>query len=94
VLHHIAVGARLEQPAGKDAVPFIVAGFLHVGLNECAGFRRAFPRGGLFAGAQPDDDGAHAQRLPRFHGEIAGEPVALVEEADDGDALRHGRAGQ
>jgi hypothetical protein len=29
MLNNVAVGPFLEQPAGKDAVPFVIALFLH-----------------------------------------------------------------
>ncbi|WP_371262860.1 hypothetical protein [Sphingomonas sp. OV641] len=50
------------------------------------------PRGGTLAGAQTHHRVPHTQRLPRLHGEIAADAVALVEQADHGAALRHGRA--
>ncbi|MET0361616.1 MAG: hypothetical protein ABW048_07685 [Sphingobium sp.] len=52
------------------------------------------PRGGLFAGAQTHDRGADAQGLSRLHRQVAGQAVALVEEADDSDPLAHGCAGE
>lgn len=94
MLHHVAVGPFLEQPAGKVAAPFIVGGAAHVELHESAGFLHIFPGGGGFAGLQPDDRIAHAQRIARFHGEVGGDAVALVEQADPRHALRHRRAGQ
>jgi len=51
VLDHIAIGPFAEDPARKDAVPFVVALILHRQLDEGAGFGRILPRRGLFAGA-------------------------------------------
>jgi len=93
MLHDIAVGPVAEQPAGKDAAPLIVRAAAHVELNESAGFRDIFPRRGGLAGLQADDCIAHAQRFARLHGQVAGQAVALVEQADDGGALGHGGAG-
>jgi hypothetical protein len=94
MLHHIAVGPFAEQPAGKGAPPFSIRAAAYVELNESAGFLHIFPRGGRFAGLEPHDRIAYAQRLARLHLKIAGEAVALVEQAHHRDPLRHGRAGQ
>ncbi|HWK37151.1 MAG TPA: hypothetical protein VNR91_12910 [Sphingomonas sp.] len=48
-----------------------------------------FPWGGHLASAQPHDRIANANRLPRPHRQVAAGAVALVEEADHRDALRH-----
>jgi hypothetical protein len=92
VLDDIAFRPLLEHPAGKGAPPFIVGGAAHVELNEGARLRRIFPRRGLLTGLEANDGVAHAQRLARLHGQVAGDAVTLVEEADHGDALRHRRA--
>lgn len=93
VLDHVALGALLEQPARKDAIPFVVALVLHRQLHEGAGFGRILPRRGLFARAQPHDRTADARGLARLHLELADEAVALVEQAEHRDALVHrGRA--
>ncbi|HET7708852.1 MAG TPA: hypothetical protein VFK50_04865 [Sphingomicrobium sp.] len=47
------------------------------------------PRRTGFAGAQADDRILVANRLPRPQGQVANDPVALVEQADDGDPLGH-----
>lgn len=94
MLHGIAVWPFLEQPAGKDAVPFIVAGFLNLELDKGASLRRVFPWGCLFAGAQANDSGADSQGLPWFHRKIAGQAVAFIEQADDRHAFGHWCAGQ
>jgi len=64
----------------------------HVELDEGAGQLVLLPRRGMFAGTQPHDRIADAHRLPRLQRQVAADAVALVEQADDGDALRHRRA--
>jgi len=93
MLDHIAVGPLAENPARKDAAPFVVALVLHGELDESAGFGRVFPRRGHLARAHPHDRAADAHRFAGLHLELADQPVALVEQADHGDALGHrGRA--
>jgi len=94
VLDDIAVGPFAEQPAGKGAPPFAVGAAAHVELHEGAGFLHIFPGRGGFARLQADDGVADAQRFARLHAEVAGQAVALVEQADDGGALGHRGAGQ
>lgn len=89
MLDHVAIGPLAENPPRKDAAPLVVALILHGELKEGAGFGRVFPRRRLFASAQPDDRAADAQRFAGLHFEFADQPVALVEQADDGDALGH-----
>lgn len=92
--HDIAIRSLLEEPAGKDAVPLIVAAFLHVELYEGAGFAHIFPWRRRLAGTQPHNGIAHAQRFAGFHFQLTGNAVALVEQAQHGFPLRHRRAGQ
>ncbi|PNQ03218.1 hypothetical protein A8G00_12425 [Sphingobium sp. SA916] len=94
MLHDIAVGPFPEQPAGKVAAPFIVGGAAHVELNEGAGFLHIFPGRRGFAGLQPNNGIAHAQRFARFHRQVGGDAVALVEQADHRHPLVHRRAGE
>ncbi|KKW93132.1 hypothetical protein YP76_05875 [Sphingobium chungbukense] len=94
MLDHIAVRPFPEQPAGKVAAPFIVGGAAHVELHEGAGFLNIFPGGGGFAGLEPDDGVAHAQRFAGLHLEVGGDAVALVEQADHRDPLVHRCTGQ
>jgi hypothetical protein len=89
VLDHVAFGPLAENPARKDAIPFVVALILHRQLDEGAGFGRVFPRRGLLAGAQADDRTAHARRIARLHLQLADQPVALVEQAEHRDAFGH-----
>jgi len=90
----VTIRPFLEEPAGKDAVPFIVPAFLHIELHESARFLLGFPWGRRLAGAQAHDGIAYAQRFAGLHLELAGEAIALVEQAEHGLALRHRRAGQ
>jgi hypothetical protein len=91
MLDHVAVGPLPENPARKDAAPFVVALVLHRQLDESPRFGRVFPRRGHFARAHPHDRAADAHRRAGLHLEFANQPVALVEQADDGDALGHRR---
>ncbi|GAA0668631.1 hypothetical protein GCM10009102_18690 [Sphingomonas insulae] len=64
----------------------------HVELHEGAGQLVLFPWCGMFAGPQTDDRIADPHCLTRFQRHIATDTVALVEQADDRDPLRHRRA--
>ncbi len=66
MLDDIALGPFLEQPAGKYAVPLVVAIFEHEELHERAGFLRHFPLRGALAGAQADNGAADAHALSRL----------------------------
>jgi hypothetical protein len=93
MLDHVALRAFLEDPARKDAIPFVVALVLHRQLHEGAGLGRILPRRGLFAGAQAHDRAADPRGLAGLHLQIADEAVALVEQPEHRDALVHrGRA--
>jgi hypothetical protein len=94
MLHDIAVGPFAEQPAGKIAPPFAVGTASHIQLHEGPGFLHIFPWRAGFAGLKPHDRVAHPQRFARFHRQVAGQAVALVEQADHCRALCHRRAGQ
>ncbi|KQN06574.1 hypothetical protein ASE85_19830 [Sphingobium sp. Leaf26] len=89
MLHDITVGPFAEQPAGKIAPPLAIGAAAHVQLHEGAGFLHIFPWRAGFARLQPDDRIAHAQRFARLHRQIAGQAVALVQQADDGAPLGH-----
>ncbi len=80
----------LVQPARKDPPPATV-GLLDVKLDERAGQPLILPRRGGFAGAQPHDRIAHADRLTRLQGDVANDAVALVEQPEHGDPLGHRR---
>jgi len=56
-------------------------------LDESAGLRRVLPRRGALAGGELDDDVVDPDRFARLELEVAGQVVALVEQAERGDAL-------
>jgi hypothetical protein len=62
---------------------------MHVDLYECARQLLGLPRRGLFAGAQAHDHILPADRLAGPQRDVLDDPVALVEDAEHGDALRH-----
>jgi hypothetical protein len=64
---------------------------LDVHLHEGAGQLFLLPRRARFAGAQADRDILHPHRLPRLQRQVADDAVALVEQAEDRDPLRHRR---
>jgi hypothetical protein len=78
------------DPAGERSPPLVVAA-LDVELDERSGELLALPRRGGFAGAKTNDRVPHPDRLPRPHRQVADDPVALVEQADDRDPLGHWR---
>jgi hypothetical protein len=67
----------------------MLIGLLNVDLDEGAGQLLLFPRRGRFAGAQADDHVLPPRRLSGVKGDILHDAVALVEDADHRDALRH-----
>ena len=78
----------LVQPARENAVPRLV-GLQHIDLDERARELLFFPWSRRFAGPKPDDDVLPAHRLPRMKSHVLYQAVALVENADDRDTLRH-----
>jgi len=80
----------LVEPARKDPAELPVRA-AHVELHEGAGQLLDLPRRGRLAGAQPHDHVADAHRLAGPQGQVAPEAVALVEQADHRDPLRHRR---
>lgn len=66
-------------------------GPLPVDLDECTGQLLRFPRRTGFACAQPYGDILYPHRLAGPEGEVADDPVALVEQTQHGNALGHGR---
>lgn len=61
-------------------------------LDKGALFGGQFPRCRSLARPQADDRASDADRLARPEFKVAGETVALVEEAERGDAFRHRRS--
>jgi hypothetical protein len=90
VEHDVERRPLLVEPAGEGATPVLVR-TLDVELDEGAGELIRLPRRGFLARAQPHDDIAGADRLAGAQGHVAADAVALVEDAENGDALRHRR---
>ena len=67
----------------------LILGIAHIELDEGPGQLLGLPGRGRFAGAQPDDGVADPDCLAGPHGQIARQAVALVEEAEHRDPLRH-----
>jgi len=88
---HVEAGRVLEQPAREDLVPgqrlVDRCAFLDEYLHEGAGFHRSLPRKRAFAGRQLDQHIAHAFGLANLDDKILGLVVALVEQAQRGDAV-------
>jgi hypothetical protein len=80
----------LVEPAREDTAPALV-GALDVDLDEGAGQFLRFPRGRRLARAQPYDDVLPARRLAGMKHDVLDDAVALVEDAEHRDSLRHRR---
>ena len=89
MLDHVERRRFLVDPAGEDPPPAFVR-LLHVELKESTGQSLIFPWSGGFAGAKANDGIADPHGLAGPHREVADDSVALVEEADDCDTVRHG----
>jgi hypothetical protein len=94
VLDDVERGSLRVEPAREGSAP-LALGIAHVELDEGSGELLDLPRGGGLAGPQAYDRVADADRLARLHRKVAGDAVALVEEAEHGDPLGHrSRAGR
>jgi hypothetical protein len=80
----------LVEPARKDSAPLLVRA-LDIDLHKRARQFLYFPRRGRFAGAQAHDQVLPASRLAGMQRDILHNAVALVENAENRNALRHGR---
>jgi hypothetical protein len=78
----------LVQPPGKCARPFAIRP-LNVDLDKGAGQFLRLPRRRRFTGAQPHRNILPARRLAGMKCDVADDPVALVEDGEDRDALSH-----
>jgi hypothetical protein len=91
VLDDVERRTFLVKPAGEHALELSLW-IADVELQEGAGELLLLPGRGGLAGAQTHDRIFDAERLPRLHRQVARDAVALVQEADDGDALGHRRS--
>jgi hypothetical protein len=69
----------------------VPVGLLHVELHERAGELLLLPRRGGLASPQANDHVLPAHRLARVKRDILDDAVALVEDAEHRDPLRHRR---
>jgi hypothetical protein len=80
----------LVQPTREDSSPTLVAP-LHIDLHECAGQLLLLPGGRGLAGAKANDDILPSRRLTGMKRDILDDAVALVENPENRDTLRHRR---
>jgi hypothetical protein len=81
----------LVEPAGEDPPEILGSGIADVDLNEGAGQLLHLPGRRRLAGTQPHDDVAGPHRLPWVEREFAHLAIALVEQPQHRDPLRHRR---
>jgi hypothetical protein len=80
----------LVEPAREDAGPALVR-LLDIDLDEGAGQLFVFPRRGRLARPQAHDHVLPADRLAGMQRNRLNDAIALVEQAQNRDALRHRR---
>ena len=90
MLDDVERGRLLVKPSREYALPLPV-GALHVELDEGSGQPLALPRRSRFAGPQPHDSVSHMHRLSWLQHYVADDPIALVEQPENRDPLRHRR---
>jgi hypothetical protein len=90
VLDEVERRRFLVEPAREDALPTSLR-VADVELDEGAGQLLHLPGRAGLAGAQPHHRIPDPHRLSRLQREVAGDAVALVEEAEHRHALRHRR---
>jgi len=78
----------LVDPARENPAPALV-GLLDVDLDEGTGQLLLLPRRRCLASPEPHNDVLPARRLAGVERDVLNDPVALVEDAQDGNALRH-----
>jgi len=81
----------LEQPAGEHLAPVWSRGVLDHDLHECARQLVGFPIGRRLAGFKLDDEITDADALTWLQLQVTRQAVALVEDTQRGNPLRHGR---
>lgn len=95
MLEHVERGRVFEHPTGKHALPtqrcIFARSLIHQNLDECASFRRLFPRRRAFASGELDDDIANPLGLTGLEQQILRQIVALVQHADGRNPIRHRR---
>ena len=89
MLNDVERGRFLIEPARKNTVPAPV-GLLNIDLNKGARQFLLFPRSGRFTSAEAHDHVLPTNRLARVKRDILNDAVALVENAQNRGALRHG----
>jgi hypothetical protein len=91
VLNDVERGAFGIEPAREDPLELTLR-VAHVELDKGAGQLLHLPGRRRLAGAEPDDHIVRCtDRLSGLQRQVARDAVALVEQADHGDALRHRR---
>jgi hypothetical protein len=90
VLDNVERRRFLVEPAGENPAPLLVR-LLDVDLDERARQLLLFPRRRRLAGAKPHDHVLPANRLAGVQGHCLDNAVALVEESEHGNPLRHRR---
>lgn len=90
MLDHVERRRFLVDPAREDPAPARIR-LLHVDLDERPGQLLILPRGGGLARPQAHDEVVPARRLAGLQPDVADDPVALVEKAEDRDTVRHWR---
>lgn len=91
MLNHIAFGTFAEHPTRKDPIPFAIALIFHDQLHKGTGFRRIFPWRGGFTRTQPHYGISDTLFGTGLHGQLCHQAIALVQQAQLGDALVHRR---
>jgi hypothetical protein len=89
MLDDVERGRFLVEPSREDPFPALVR-LVNVDLHESPRQIFRLPRRRLFAGAQAHDHVLPANRLSGPQGHVLDDSIALVEDSQDRDALRHG----
>jgi hypothetical protein len=90
VLNDVQRRRFLVEPAGEHAVPASVR-FLHIDLDERSGELLCLPWSGRLACPEAHEQILPARRLTGVKSDRLHDAVALVEDAEHGDPLRHRR---
>jgi hypothetical protein len=90
MLDYVERRGFLVEPTREGALPALV-GLLHVELDERAGQLLVFPRRRRLASTKAHDHVLPSHRLTGVKRNILDDPVALVEDSEHRDPLRHRR---